>query len=204
MSTVPLWDSCPISWRSSTPPPPLPTSPPPSLGGDSCSTHSARKPGPGGRMGISCSSNSGGQKNSCAPSSKQTNPAPTGLSGITMVARPSEGPVGGQGDCALAETPSVAIIAAITAATITTRARRFTISYLLVYVAILSWRVLFTSSLEGVFSETQSVLLLILENPICRGNPIRSGPGLCTNSRTTFRSMEFSETELPIRGVLGN
>src|SRR5215216_2445278 len=54
------------------------------------------------------------------------------------------------------------------------------------------------------FSETQSVLLLILENPICRGNPMRGGPGLCTNSRTTFQCREFSETGLPIRGVLGN
>src|SRR5215213_9475367 len=53
------------------------------------------------------------------------------------------------------------------------------------------------------FSETQSVPLLILKNPICRGNPIRSGLGLCTNSRTTFRSMEFSETELPINSILG-
>ena len=32
------------------------------------------------------------------------------------------------------------------------------------------------------FSETQSVPLLILENPICGGNPIHNGPGLCTNS----------------------
>src|SRR5215208_1133941 len=163
MSTVPLWDSCPISWASSTPPPPLPTSPPNNGGGDS-STHSAMKPGPGGRMGHSCSSNSGGQKNSCASSSKQTNPAPTGLSGITMVARPPEGPVGGQGDCALADTPSAAIITTITAATITTRARRFTISYLLVYVAILSWRVLFTSCREGVFPETELPIRGVLGN----------------------------------------
>jgi hypothetical protein len=32
-----------------------------------------------------------------------------------MVAGPSEGPVGGQGDCALAGVPGVAIIAIITA-----------------------------------------------------------------------------------------
>ena len=54
------------------------------------------------------------------------------------------------------------------------------------------------------FSETQSVLLLIRENPICRGNPIRSGPGLCPNSPTNFRCREFSEIELPRRRILGN
>src|SRR5215204_1821995 len=43
------------------------------------------------------------------------------------------------------------------------------------------------------FSETQSVPLLILGNPICRGNPMRSGPGLCRNARTTFRYTGFSE-----------
>src|SRR5215208_7448600 len=43
------------------------------------------------------------------------------------------------------------------------------------------------------FSETQSVPLLILGNPICRANPIRSGLGLCTNARTTFRCTGFSE-----------
>src|SRR5215203_7077526 len=46
------------------------------------------------------------------------------------------------------------------------------------------------------FSETQSVALVILGNPICRANPIRSGLGLRTNARTTFRCMGFSETHI--------
>src|SRR5215211_8993802 len=44
------------------------------------------------------------------------------------------------------------------------------------------------------FSETQLVALVILENPICRANPILRGLGLRTNARTTFRCMGFSET----------
>src|ERR687890_98604 len=42
---------------------------------------------------------------------------------------------------------------------------------------------------EGKFSETHFVPLLILGNPICRGNSMRSGPGLCTNAPTSFRCM---------------
>src|SRR5918993_4605995 len=79
------------------------------------------KPGPEnspGSTGNICSSYSGGQKNSCASSSKQTNPAPTGTSATRTVAGPSEGPVGGQGDCALAGVPGVATIATITAANV--------------------------------------------------------------------------------------
>src|SRR3954470_5934926 len=52
------------------------------------------------------------------------------------------------------------------------------------------------------FSETQVVPLLILRAPICRGNPMRCGLGICTNARANFRCMRFSETELPIRGLL--
>src|SRR5215203_6613145 len=43
------------------------------------------------------------------------------------------------------------------------------------------------------FSETQFVALVILGNPICRANPIRSGLRLSTNARTTFRYSEFCE-----------
>src|SRR5829696_5612353 len=120
-SISPASACCSPFWVSSTPPPPLPPVPPPSLNED-CSAHSAMKPGPGtspGRTGNSCSSYSGGQKNSCACSSTHTNPAPTASSASRMVAGPPEGPVEGQGSCALAETPDVAtIIATITAAVV--------------------------------------------------------------------------------------
>src|SRR5215217_3185454 len=43
------------------------------------------------------------------------------------------------------------------------------------------------------FSETQSVALVILGNPIYRANPLLSGLGLHTTARTTFRCMGFSE-----------
>src|SRR5215204_7829164 len=97
----------PFSVTSAPPPLSLPPVPPPSLA-DDCSTHSARTPGSAPGLRNSCSSYSGGQKNSCASSSRQMNPAPTGSSAFTRVAGPSEGPVGGQGDCALADTPNVA------------------------------------------------------------------------------------------------
>jgi hypothetical protein len=57
---------------------------------------------------------------------------------------------------------------------------------------------------EGVFSETQVVPLHILRTSICRGNPMRSGLGICTNSRTAFRCMEFLEIQLPVMDILGN
>src|SRR5215212_8806016 len=47
------------------------------------------------------------------------------------------------------------------------------------------------------FSETQLGALAILGNPICRANPVQSGQGLCTNARTIFRCMGFSETHKP-------
>src|SRR5829696_2869482 len=46
------------------------------------------------------------------------------------------------------------------------------------------------------FSETQFVPLLILGNPIYRGNSMRSALGLCTNAQTTFRCTGCSETQL--------
>ncbi len=52
------------------------------------------------------------------------------------------------------------------------------------------------------FSETQFVPLLILGNPICRGNSMCSGLGLCTNAPTTFRCGEFSETRIQPVGCL--
>src|SRR5829696_6263945 len=129
-SISPASACCSPFWVSSTPPLPLPPVPPPSLDEDR-STHSAMKPGPGvspGRTGNSCSSYSGGQKNSCACSSTHTNPAPAGSSASRMVAGPSEGPVGGQGDCALAGVPSVAISATITAAIVTSTIIRLKLS----------------------------------------------------------------------------
>jgi hypothetical protein len=45
-----------------------------------------------------------------------------------MVAGPSEGPVGGQGDCALAGVPGVAIIATITAAIVSSTIMRLMLS----------------------------------------------------------------------------
>src|SRR5829696_9823974 len=96
-SISPASACCSPFWVSSTPPPPLPPVPPPSLDEDR-STHSAMKLGPGtspGRTGNSCSSYSGGQKNSCACLSTHTKPAPTASSASRMVAGPSEGPVGG-------------------------------------------------------------------------------------------------------------
>src|SRR5215208_2466444 len=85
------------------------------------------KLGPGtspGRTGNSCSSYSGGQKNSCDCSSTHTNPAPTGSSASRMVAGPSEGPVGGHEDCALAGVPGIAFSATITAAIVTSTIMR--------------------------------------------------------------------------------
>src|SRR5215216_3573672 len=117
-SISPASACCSPFWVSSTPPPPLPPVPPPSLDEDR-STHSAMKLGPEvspGRTGNSCSSYSGGQKNASACSSTHTNPAPTGSSAFTRVAGPPEGPVAGQGDCALANAPDVAISVTITAA----------------------------------------------------------------------------------------
>src|SRR5215218_5868931 len=103
----------PFSVTSAPPPLSLPPVPPPSLA-DDCSTHSARTPGSDPGLRNSCSLSSGGQKNSCACSSKQTNPAPTGSSEFTRVAGPPEGPVGGQRDCcALADAPNVLMIIAI-------------------------------------------------------------------------------------------
>ena len=93
------------------------------LADDDRSTHSAMKLGPGtspGRTGNSCSSYSGGQKNSCACSSTHTKPALAGSSEFTRVAGPPEGPVGGQGDCALADAPDVAIIVTRMAAIVST------------------------------------------------------------------------------------
>src|SRR5215204_2102084 len=65
----------------------------------------------------------------------------------------------------------------------------------------LQWRqeLLFCASPAAEF-----VALVILGNPIFRGNPIRSRVGLCTNVRTTFRCMGFSETQFPANDVLGN
>src|SRR5215218_5325428 len=125
-SISPASACCSPFWVSSTPPPPLPPVPPPSLDED-CSAHSAMKPGPGtspGRTGNSCSSYSGGQKNSCDCSSTHTKPAPTASSASRMVAGPSEGPVGGQGDCALAGVPGIAISTTITATFVTSTIMR--------------------------------------------------------------------------------
>src|SRR5215212_6167695 len=86
---------------------------------DASSTHSPWKGGldPGGLRNSQCS-NPGGQKNLWSTSSKQTNPAQRGTSGVRRVAGPFEGPVGGQGDCAFAGVPDVANIAPITTATV--------------------------------------------------------------------------------------
>src|SRR5829696_5890502 len=93
--------------------------PSPPMLDDASSTHSPWKGGldPGGLRNSQCS-NPGGQKNLWSTSSKQTNPAQRGTSGVRRVAGPFEGPVGGQGDCALADVPDVAIIAPITTATV--------------------------------------------------------------------------------------
>src|SRR5215218_2963026 len=101
-----------LLWVGSTPPSP------PMLDGASA-THSPWKGGldPGGLRNSQCS-NPRGQKNLWFTSSKQTNPAQRGTSGVRRVAGPFEGPVGGQGDCALADVPDVAIIAPITTATV--------------------------------------------------------------------------------------
>src|SRR5215212_10007138 len=106
--------ACSPLWVGSAPPSP------PMLAGAS-STHSAWKRAldPGGLRNSQCS-NPGGQKNLWSTSSKQTNPAQRGTSGVRRVAGPFEGPVGGQGDCALADVPDVAIIAPITTATVST------------------------------------------------------------------------------------
>src|SRR5829696_3869036 len=103
-----------LLWVGSTPPSP------PMLDGASA-THSPWKGGldPGGLRNSQCS-NPRGQKNLWFTSSKQTNPAQRGTSGVRRVAGPFEGPVGGQGDCALADVPDVAIIAPITTATVST------------------------------------------------------------------------------------
>src|SRR5215217_3090706 len=103
-----------LLWVGSTPPSP------PRLDGASA-THSPWKGGldSGGLRNSQCS-NPRGQKNLWFTSSKQTNPAQRGTSGVRRVAGPFEGPVGGQGDCALADVPDVAIIAPITTATVST------------------------------------------------------------------------------------
>src|SRR5829696_3003606 len=129
MLCSPASPCCSPVWVSSAPPPPLlPPVPPPSLG-DDCSIHSARTLGSDPGLRNSCSSYSGGQKNSCASSSKQINPAPTGSSEFTRVAGPPEGPVGGQRDCcALADAPNVAIIVTTTAAIVRTTIMRLMLS----------------------------------------------------------------------------
>src|SRR5215210_6911437 len=111
LSAVTL-SACSLLWVGSAPP-----SPP--MLDDASSTHSPWKGavGPGGLRNSQCS-NPGGQKNLWSTSSKQTNPAQRGTSGVRRVAGPFEGPVGGQGDCALADVPDVAIIAPITTATV--------------------------------------------------------------------------------------
>jgi hypothetical protein len=100
---------------------------PPSLADDGC-THSDTKAGSDPGLLKFHSSKSGGQKNSCDSSSRQTKPAPRGSSADMRVAGPPEGPVGGQGDCAPAEAPVVAIIAPIRAAIIRTIIRRLMLS----------------------------------------------------------------------------
>src|SRR5215210_8364424 len=104
--------ACSLLWVGSAPP-----SPP--MLDDASSTHSPWKGGldPGGLRNSQCS-NPGGQKNLWSTSSKQTNPAQRGTSGVRRVAGPFEGPVGGQGDCAFAGVPDVANIAPITATTV--------------------------------------------------------------------------------------
>jgi len=64
------------------------------------------------------------------------------------------------------------------------------------------------------FSETQFMPLLIIENPICRSNSMRSGRGYArTHERLSgvrgSRKLScwlwsFSETELPVFAILGN
>src|SRR5918999_5014526 len=97
---------------------------PPSLADDG-STHSDMKGGSDPGLRKFHSSKSDGQKNSSVSSSKQTKPAPRGSSADMSVAVPPEGPVDGQGSCALADTPDVAtIIATITAAVVRTTIMR--------------------------------------------------------------------------------